>query len=216
MISVSMAKQIPPVRSGRSTAKKLPWVAHHQILTVLILAIAGFGIYAAAYTIQQNRQVAAERKQFMQAKVDLDDLYTKIVAAVGEPVQHKSLQYCSYTSVEIGQGERSCDVGHYLILTEDDATPLIEKSINILQYQGYTKFRNDEVGRNDTSAEHEIRTVAFRNKEALSCYLDFWSYDGGRLPDGVVSFQSNVRKGVFIDLECGGSAKAEYYPVLSD
>lgn len=212
MISVSMAKQIPPVRSGRSTAKKLPWVAHHQILTVLILAIAGFGIYAAAYTIQQNRQVAAERKQFMQAKVDLDDLYTKIVAAVGEPVQHKSLQYCSYTSVEIGQGERSCDVEQLMVYGKDNSGVITQ----LIEGEGYRGIRSGNRGGNDTLNYKEVSDVLFKDKSNLDCGMDVWDFTEGILPLNYLAKNPEVQTGEYIEIGCGSSAKAEYFPVLPD
>ncbi|MCA9325437.1 hypothetical protein KDA23_05250, partial [Candidatus Saccharibacteria bacterium] len=87
------------------------WQKYANERNFIILFIVIF-IGSVVGLVLMSRQAAIdkERQQFMQAKSDLHSLYEDIVAEVGEPSEHKSVQECERASSKYVEGPLTCTV----------------------------------------------------------------------------------------------------------
>lgn len=205
--------------SAKLIQKKPRWHSRHPILTVFAVLLLVLGLYLAVSSFVLSRQISAERKQFMQAKSDLESVYADIVAQVGQPAQHQALQYCSYTSVEFGRGTRGCDINHHLVYAtqEPDLLQSIVKLNRVISANPQVaNFQSAQLGANDRPQVKELEVNDFTLKNNIKCYVDYWEFASGQLPYSARVQQSTVKNGLYIDLGCGGAAKAEYFPVATN
>jgi len=190
------------------------FMRRHKVLAVLLVLIVIYGVAGAVVQTVLWNEKRIERLRFAQAQSDLNDLYVSITKQVGAPSDHKAVQSCSYTSVEIGRGARSCDVDIYVSYPVNDevqATDFVNKlASSVMQHMPKVKDVTEATQYRD---KNNIKTQSF-SVETLSCIADYWYFTNGKFPYSTIAFSSSIRSGVFVDFNCNGPAKAEYYPVV--
>ena len=163
----------------------------------------------------EMRRESVERKQFAAAQSDLNVLYDNIVKQVGSPDDHQAVQACRYTSVEIGQGSRSCGIDIYLVYRAADSSEAENLTNKISTVISTSTFKVNDATEGTTDRNvNNIKTEKFSDN-GLSCVVDYWYFNNGILPYATGSYTTNVSNGIFTDLSCWGAARAEYYPVTS-
>jgi hypothetical protein len=160
--------------------------------------------------------VRQDKKRFEKAEASLDELYAKIVATVGKPDQEKQDKSCAYASREFEKGPLGCAISVSALYENTtfgaanskmtQITPLISNKV----YPGPgEKYQTNFV----PLAENNNQSFAqdYKKFVSISCAVDYIypaypSYSSS-------PFQTKYTENFQIELSCGGSAKAEHYPV---
>lgn len=187
------------------------WANLHRVkvaLIVVVIAVLAWGV--VAYTNHQ-RQIAHQRKQFEQTKVELDKLYKDIVVKVGEPAEHKAVQSCEYTNSEFSPGFLYCNIDEYLIYPNTAELP--KKVHAALKDQTKTVLglspMDQDVFLENPSYEHVV-TYSFRNQHQMKCSAAIWKINGA-LPYESFRFMPTLRSGAYINLNCSAASVKEFY-----
>ena len=156
------------------------------------------------------------KKNFEKAEASLNELYGKIVAAVGKPDQEKKLNRCSYTSQVFSKGARSCDViiyGLYEARDADTSTQLMKNISSIVGSSRVKKVRGI-IAEDSFVAGSSMNPHSFgqdhMNISAIDC-VGSYSYPVSNGTNKI--FTSHSDQNFELVLSCGGPAKAEHYPV---
>jgi hypothetical protein len=182
------------------------WNKHWQVILIVVLAFGILGFIGVNKLIIYN-----QKQQFDQAEKSLDTLYTNIVKDVGQPTSMNKDDFCSYRSVEFGQGDRNCSVGIYAYfsdITNKESALLIAKKTE----SALNQISNIEILRNLTQNDDKYVSPGnyssssdFKFKDQnLECYISYTLNKSGSR-----SSSSSFGMG----LSCYGPAKDEFYPV---
>ena len=186
-----------------------------SIFVALFLLVAGVSVYLLLPDRAMQRQIATERQNFMQAQMDLSNLYNYIITDAGKPTQHKSVQFCSYTSVDFGQGTRSCSLNEYAfydIGSPGEASSLARKFQDLLALSGMV--HSVKLSSSLDSLNGQVLSSNFILPTLKQCGGDY-----RYVSDEAVSIQGFIKTGkpgLSIDLYCSSGALAEYYPVINE
>lgn len=167
------------------------------------LIISTFIIWFGVYQVQAH----IERNGFIRAKTELSAVADEVAAKMGKPEKRVSSDACGYTSEKYSRGNRYCDVNIYMYyrIPNNSAVEFgdaIEKAISSSQsIENYSLTR-------PTRSKVTITYSSFSLKSFKQC---------GAQEDIVNSNESVNKKDKFVklSLNCGGNAKAEYFPVES-
>jgi len=187
---------------------KTSWQKYATNRNFFILFLVIFIVSVVGLVIENNRQaVNKEKAQFMQAKTDLHSLYQEIVAKVGEPTEHKSVQSCEYSSSEFTKGSLSCETGERIRYETGDKTSAVSKMKNLKDVIEDSNYISSFHSRSPTSYDTEgsLSFTSFNLRGFPNCGADFSSSKLAN--DGVT---------LGINLYCYGNAKAEYFPVAEN
>ena len=179
-------------------------------LVVVTMLAAYVGIYRPL-TIREDKE------RFVEAQASLEELYTQIEGKIGKPDQVKREQSCTYASRKLEKGPLGCGVGIYLLYENKNsqvANELMQKSIVILGSKvferlgrmGLTSFMPVEQLNGPQSFSQEYKTFSEISCRATYLYPLFPTY----LSD---AFKTTLQENFEVDLTCGGSAKAEHFPL---
>ena len=180
-------------------------------LALLVALIAWLGASLIAQHIQRNH----EKAQFIQAKVDLDDIYTQIVKQVGQPTAHKATQTCSYTSEEFSKGALSCDVDNYLYY---DVTSSAKGIILAERIQTVISANSRVINEKTITlipGQGSVLSASFNLKSIKTCSVDS-RYASSKDSVSLPGFILRDKPGLSLDLNCSKSALAEYFPVVKN
>ena len=158
-----------------------------------------------------------EKKHFAQAEVSLDNLYNQIVAKIGKPDEVKKDKSCSYASQEFGRGSLGCSVGISVLYKNKNASESssLMKSSAVVVGTGLReslgrKQLTSFVSKQDLSGPQSFgQSHTFL--KSIACSV---SYSYPISPTYINSvFHPTSQENLEIDLNCGGPAKAEYFPL---
>lgn len=178
----------------------------------LLIIIAGFlGVSEVVWRVQ----VHAERQHFMQADETVRGLSEQIRLSLGKPQAQKNTKACQYTSVEFESASRSCNSAVYLTYASSPQLAegsMIEK-INLIISRLYKITPNT----NPITMPGNISTYDIEiNQKGIDCFVDYWKIANGKNTFTSSNSPSGVMNGILAEISCGGSAKAEYFPVTKD
>lgn len=199
------------------------WFRRHKATASFCVVIIALALYLGGSWAVLQVQIHFEREQFSQARMGLNDLYNHIVETWGQPSLTLTEQTCRYTSVEIGQGTRSCDVNKFMSYNDvPTSQAAIIQATNIentikhsYRLDGYRQLSLDDLG--STAGSMLVRSDSFKfSGNKINCGGDYyWAADSSKLSeDFPISFQT--ASGLVIQLNCSANAKAEYFPVVRD
>lgn len=192
------------------------FLKRHKVLSALLVLIVVYGVAVGVVQTVLWNEKRIERPRFAQAQSDLNDLYVSITKQVGAPSDHKAVQSCSYTSVEIGRGALSCDVYEYFTYKVSDQADAQSLSAQLATLtKNNAKILHYESSTWSTSGQGYVQIASddFTTQSELECGTDYWFFTGPLIPS---EFPINDVKpsSLLIELSCGGGARAEYYPVV--
>jgi hypothetical protein len=201
-----MAKTVSTKTRFHVTKKN--WV----MVVVLVIGI-GLAGYVAVYPLAMEK---IEKDNFKKARAGLEDLYGQIEAKIGKPDQIKRDQSCAYASREFVRGPRSC--GSSIVFLYENksfeevnskmsqASPLVSNKL----YPGagvrhQTQFIPSSQNNNQSFGQD------YKKFGDITCSVNY-SYPV--YPTYLSNpFQTHFTENFQIELSCGGSARAEYFPV---
>lgn len=186
-------------------------------LALLVALIAWLGASLIAQYIQRNH----EKAQFIQAKVELDDIYTQIVKQVGQPTAHKATQTCSYTSEEFSRGFLYCQL-HVYTYFQGLAPPLMNKTVKqvaeTIRASSYVTavdpFTAGELSKSYSDGLN-LKADDFLVPHMKKCSVDYWYLTHGQ-PYATPAFTVGTFPGLFVDITCSSNALAAYFPVVKN
>lgn len=189
-----------------TSAGNVPHLKAYALLAIVLLASLGWLGY-------RQLQINAERSRFMEAKSDLHAIAQQIVAAAGVPSSWQAKQTCGYTNAVYGQGARYCDVDEYLFY--DTASfqeagafahmieEVVKKSSQVRSYAVDVNSGNEVI-----QSDSFVLSV-FKQCGIEQVYMQADQDYGAKYP----KLLHSMNMGISIDLNCGGSAKSEYFPI---
>lgn len=187
----------------------------HKVVTVVCVLIVLVGGYAAVFAYVEHRVENAERHRFAVAQQQLTALYGSAIKRVGEG-SHAYSQSCSRTSAEFNEGFLSCDTYLYVdyaVQNLTQATKYVEQ-INLTiksSTSGYRDVSWSDIGEGYT----EIATNSFKGESGLSCGTDYW-FVTKHYPSYVIqNINPHTLPSLLIRMGCSGSARAQYFPLVS-
>lgn len=167
------------------------------ILIVIVLAATiTFGVVRSS----QQHQKAVQNERALYAKLDSEA--QSYIQAINQKypgtVKHEST--CSYSSVEFGHGYLGCNVGASITYDSlDDQKTLnlinyLKEKVSLLGWGSYT------ISKSYTGQDSDPRNTDLLFKTVPDCSVSYY-------------FSSNT---FLVVANCGGSALAEYYPVVGN
>lgn len=209
-ISTIMAKT--DVIAGRRRGF-FAWFGQHKVLAVFAALIVAGTLYAFGLWVVFRVQVHFEGRRFISTESEFGNLSNSIQEQFG-PSASRSLEgSCSYTSVEVGMPSRSCDLDLYFIYRASNKLEAEQLSLNMTKYlRTHYRLANGVV---DISDGNNLSTYRF-TRNGLQCFVDYWYVQNSVLPFDVSGLSVHISSGLFTQLNCGGLAKAEYFPVTKD
>lgn len=187
------------------------------LVILLVTGLIGFGVY-------RDYSIKADKEKFEQAKASIDALYTDIVARAGEPEKVEIKESCSRASRKLEKGPLSCGSHVYLVYptaNESEATALVinindtlnlaSDTLKITYTNSSTELPFEEV--NASVKRQETSSSFIDIRSGISCSMSFVYALSGDLYH---VFSSDVsEKSTSVQIVCGDSAKAEYYPLIN-
>lgn len=173
---------------------KLAWFA----AAILVL---GFGYYAYNSYIKWN-----DRHRFEQAQASIDELYTDIVAKVGEPNNYRRSASCSRPNQKFEQGPLSCNVGVEFVYDLNDRS---EAESKYESAQSVIKNQNQLFTL--TTYDKKLKDVSFNTWLSVSGYGKMIAANGMGC---VFKFVFDTPKSTYLDIK--GETKGKvFYGTLS-
>ncbi|HSX16334.1 MAG TPA: hypothetical protein VLF40_06085 [Candidatus Saccharimonadales bacterium] len=209
-----MAKiQIQTVRPFSRRQRFFWWFGRHKILTVFLVLVLGLSLYVFEGWVSTQLQVRAERKRFVAADQTLSVL-EKLVPDTNSPTV-KHYRECSYTSDGAVFGNRylGCGMGFniaYTGISETDAQNVTDSVRTVMSRSGITLTKNE--GAYDAN---DLAVYVFE-LQGIKCALSSTYYDASTPSSSRDVSAPDTGTVDFMDIGCGGSAKAEYFPVVTD
>ena len=162
-------------------------------------------------------QVRRNHSDFVKAEASLETLSQKIIAQVGQPDQIVRSNECGYASREFGRGARGCGVG--ISLKYPSSTPQFadESFLKARTVVGTTLYNT--FGQTRTNFDKEF--IGFKDLDGADSFEQDYKHVGGLScgvsykygPSQMHTSVKNRVSGFEINLSCGGSAMAEFFPV---
>lgn len=168
------------------------------------------------FVLYRPYTIHLEKKSYEKAESSLNELYEKIVQKIGLPDQKKNNKSCAYSSEEFGRGNLGCAISIQLLYEDASVTtanskmsaiaPMVDSQL----YPGagtrdQKEFVSANLNNNQTFGQD------YSSFDDISCTVSY------RFPFISVQheaiFETTNEENLFIELVCGGSAKAEHYPV---
>lgn len=209
LLAVIMPKtQTKTTRSRRFWA----WLGRHKVTAGFMLLVLIGVLYLAISAIVLQVQIHIERKQFDKASQRIDFIQNNI-SATDNPRPLRS-NFCSYTSPPsiFTVGVRSCDVQLKILYRGLDRVESVKLSNNM--HNMLNKQFIDLKQNKDAYESGDLAVYDFEN-ENLSCLYVSTYYDQTTLSSSRDSAAPQSGVALFMEIDCSGGAKAEYFPVNS-
>lgn len=183
-------------------------------LTLVLYLVAGLLILAATLSIHQSWQISNDRKLFAQAEQEVKNIHEKIAAGLNRETTSRPESYCLYSSQKYGKGSLSCTVKRTLIFSgvdEIEATELMQRSSGVLSAPLMQRpGPNDLQGKfQDANTSPQFFSQEWGDSEPLSCAISYVYIPRETLHNQI----RHEPHTLLIEVWCGGSAKAEHYPL---
>lgn len=189
------------------------WLVRHKVTAVFTVLILALGLYLLGSWVVLRAQIRAERERFVTARSSLATLLSGLELKVARADTSQIIDSCSYTSVEFGVGNRSCDIdifAAYKTIDDADAKNLSQEITTYIQHRAVLS--------QEKTVNADVKNLATYqldlNYPGLQCFVDYWYLEDGKMPFDVSGFTPMVPRGLLIQMNCGGAAKAEYFPVV--
>ena len=193
--------------------RTLWWFGRHKVTAVFTVLLLALLMWLFGSWIVWNVQVNSERRRYLGADRVLGNFKNEIEKT--GPSHFSHYHECSYT----GNGSifaikyLGCNVTTQAIydnLSKQDATIKVDQTKDLI-HRDYITVKNQ--GNYDPN---DLAVNSF-SLYKIRCFYDASYYDRAasryKWPEEISSDDKTV---LFIEISCGGSAKAEYFPVVKD
>ncbi|PJE65372.1 hypothetical protein COU91_02030 [Candidatus Saccharibacteria bacterium CG10_big_fil_rev_8_21_14_0_10_47_8] len=196
----------------RKTKKKLSWLKNPKNRSQVFLAV--LVLLGGSFFAYQNYAKWQDKHKFEQAQTSINELYSEIVAKVGQPDNYKKTNSCSRPNLKFEQGPLSCNVGVDILYGVDN----IQAATNIFStiQNGIVKESSSFVRIADSKDKGSLpsSTVSSDNykdsKSGMECTIKY-AYDSP-FDTFLTLNKESTSKPLFISIGCYASAKKGYYP----
>lgn len=199
----------------RKTKNKKTWLTNpknrpHIFLVALIFLGGGFFAY-------QSYAKWQDKNKFKQAQASINELYSEIVAKVGQPDNYQKTNSCSRPNLKFEQGPLSCDVDIDFIFGVKNESEALNLFKNI---QNTIKARSDlfvQDGRLETNIPsvlvasdiYRIARDEYKSSGGVRCVA---VYTYNTPSETYLKLTKDIGKQTFyVTIGCNGNAKYEYY-----
>lgn len=188
------------------------WARRHKVRAALTVIIAAIMLESLSYWIVERVQVHYEQQRFVDAEKQLAE-FAHTASSTGNP-RIETSHSCSYTSngAVFATKYLSCDTNItliYLDVPKTNAQKISTTLIDTLKKQAVRLTKN--------SAAYEKNDLAIYNypSKGLECsYVSAW-YDADVIASSRYTGTPPNSIALYVNVGCGGAAKAEYFPVTS-
>jgi hypothetical protein len=204
-------------RTKATAAPRKNWILRHRVTSTILFIILLALAYAAVSSVKHSYETSKEKSHFQVMGISLDST----VKTIGNPNMSLSTNFCQYSSSfdEISRGDRTCFVDRYFFYQSnafpvaDDVTTSIGNAL-----KSDPKLKSGKTGDLNDSGEgyKQIKHSTYRTDYAnIECNANYWQVTKTKLPSW--HFSINIpSSGLLVEVNCGGSALAEYFPVKTD
>ncbi len=175
--------------------------------TVLIVLAAIAGVVIIGLFTKNQAEINKERKQFLMAQTEVNDLGAKLVKATN-PDKHEAVAYCDYGHVKFGKGGRTCWAQYYLLYTNTDKAKATELFNEIKKLSSQKKEYSIRSSENMSSLE----SISFKSYIQSKCGAAIYYYENDNPTIGFPSFDQ-PKNSALVEIDCSGEANAEHFPV---
>jgi len=180
---------------------------------VFIVLFLALGLYIFVAWVNDRLQINAEHKRFVAMDNQLASLAGQI-AKVSNP-QINSSHDCSYTSTGAVFGPKFLSCGSrvkvvYGGVAKDQAEELTKQLTGMLVQDGIQLVRND-----NAVVEHDLAVYVF-DSHKVSCAFSSTYYDNNVPPQDRYDGAPDEGTAAFLEIDCSGEAKAEYFSVTTN
>lgn len=169
------------------------------------------------FVLYRPYTIHLEKKSYEKAESSLNELYEKIVQKIGLPDQKKNSKSCKYTTEEFGRGFRSCSVSIYALYENKTAQEANDLMGDIMPIAGsfpitkvYGSKQPDIFLSSSAYQDKQSFTQSLGGMDDLTCSI---GYTYRIVASPYEMFTPKSSDNLVVELSCGGSAKAEHYPV---
>jgi hypothetical protein len=197
--------------TSQTKTKLKRWAKNSPIYLLMLVGLVAF-IYFVLY---RPLSIHQEKKNFEKAEASLNELYEKIVQKIGLPDQKKNNKSCGYASRAYGRGDRSCSIGIMILFKNKgstESTQLMQTAAKLVNDSGLSllgepvdSFRPAGEYPGNQNIRQDYTKIA-----GLTCTVQY-TYPISAKSNS--SFTGLALENFSVELNCGGQAKAEHYPV---
>lgn len=200
--------QIPKTSSRRR--RFFGWFTRHKAMAVLAVLFAALLLYLVGSWAVLQVQIHFERERFMATSQKMNNVAAGLTDISG--LRLIRTNYCNYTSPTaiFARGVRGCEVQADAVYVGVSRNSMVRISKEV-----YAKLLHQFPGIIENKGVYDETDLAVYNftYEKLSCFYSSAYYNATipqYLRDASVPPSGNVG---LIEIDCGGRAKAEYFPV---
>jgi hypothetical protein len=185
----------------KQIVKKLPLI----LVALLVVGLLGYFLAYKPYAVKKDREL------FTKAEATTEEMYSKVIATIGQPDQLQREKSCDRANLKSEKGPLLCDVSINLQYSDKDLSNSNDV-LHSLQSLGTSPIR---IGSGAANGNEFVSPTNQKGLQMffqdythigkLNCTLGYiYPYEGTNTP---------AAQGIEVALSCSGPAKAEHFPL---
>ncbi len=219
-------KPTPITRRAKSSGTTLRRVSIIVVVILLGIAASAFG-----WHVYQTQAIAADKARFVQAEKDVAEVSRAIIAATGAPLKVESTKTCVRPHMKFNNGPLSCDVDQSLFYEVQDPNVANGRFMSVSQIvrskmfhksttypsearKGSEPLESSPTNEQTTREDYQKIIETYQDDKAdISCHAVYEFYNSASPPYPEYEVQTKSTYLLGISVNCGDSAKSQYYPM---